>query len=428
MSLSRLQDHFTHFGYEYLETPIIEPADLFLTKAGDEIINHLFTFERGGKQLALRPEFTASAARRYVQGVVRWQFSGAIFQESPQGQYQHLSIGAEFIGLSGAGADAEIIGMAASGLINQGVVPQVIIGHAGLMHHLLQSFQIDELTQRFLLNQRGVLKNQGKTYLLELLNRYLPIQETAVIGEENDSPKTTEEMLRILLGDGIRGTILGGRSRDDIVQRLMRKQHRAANRDQILAAVDFLEGWVAIEDHPKSAFEKIEALVAQDDIACKILNEWRQVVDLLEAYGIEQDKITIKADVERTWDYYTGIVFELVLRGDLVGAGGRYDELILLLGGQENTPAVGFTYYVEPLMKHFDSESDSEKLSLVLIDKRYGVDGVRWAQKLRERGFAVRLMPDGRSDDLRVSDDGQTLYWNNKHYSDVETLIADLKL
>ena len=76
------------YGYERIETPIIQPAELFLTKAGDQIINRLFTFERMGRQLALRPEFTALAAHTYVtrypeapHPVVRWQFSGSIFEE-----------------------------------------------------------------------------------------------------------------------------------------------------------------------------------------------------------------------------------------------------------------------------------------------------------------------------------------------------------
>src|SRR5690606_11335496 len=83
-----LERTMNSFGYTIMEMPVIENADLFLTKAGDQVIEKLFTFERYGQQLALRPEFTAAAAYHYANSgnnaVVRWQFHGAIFEEYTQ--------------------------------------------------------------------------------------------------------------------------------------------------------------------------------------------------------------------------------------------------------------------------------------------------------------------------------------------------------
>ncbi len=94
-----LQYELSLYGYEVIETPMIEPADLFLTRAGDQLITRLFTFERYGQQLALRPEFTAAAAHRYTQShtheVARWQFCGPVFEDNPgRREYQLLSMGA----------------------------------------------------------------------------------------------------------------------------------------------------------------------------------------------------------------------------------------------------------------------------------------------------------------------------------------------
>ncbi|MCA9914473.1 MAG: hypothetical protein KC496_14065, partial [Anaerolineae bacterium] len=50
-----LHEHMAFFGYQEIQLPIIEPAEIFLTRAGDTIIDRLFTFERSGKQRALRP-------------------------------------------------------------------------------------------------------------------------------------------------------------------------------------------------------------------------------------------------------------------------------------------------------------------------------------------------------------------------------------
>ena len=59
-----------------------------------------------------------------------------------------------------------------------------------------------------------------------------------------------------------------------------------------------------------------------------VLDEWRSVIALLDAYGIPASRIQIQPALARNWDYYTGIVFELWSEdGHHLGGGGRYDEL-----------------------------------------------------------------------------------------------------
>ena len=57
--VNQVHQHMSRYGYQHAQVPAIAPADLFLAKAGDQIIMNLFTFDRFGQQLALRPEFTA---------------------------------------------------------------------------------------------------------------------------------------------------------------------------------------------------------------------------------------------------------------------------------------------------------------------------------------------------------------------------------
>ncbi len=52
------------FGFKEAITPHVEPLELLSAKSGDEIRQRMFIFEDLGKrQVALRPEFTASIAR-----------------------------------------------------------------------------------------------------------------------------------------------------------------------------------------------------------------------------------------------------------------------------------------------------------------------------------------------------------------------------
>ncbi|MBC7870685.1 MAG: ATP phosphoribosyltransferase regulatory subunit, partial [Chitinophagaceae bacterium] len=357
----KLQAHMALYGYEIVETPLIEDADLFLTKAGDQVIEKLFTFERQGQQLALRPEFTAAAVYRYLvaglSNTVRWQFSGPVFEDHPaDGSVQHYSIGAEIIGAKGATADAEIIAMATRGLIAHGIDKiQLVIGHVGLMRRLLERFALDARTRRFILQHRDLLKNgeHGKSQLLAQLARYTPMSQNGNgdVSVNDFTQSNTQQMLGILLDATRRAETMGGRTQADIAERLLQKHQQNAEYEQINAALDFLAAWIAIVESPDTALSQAQNFIEDDAEAGRMLAEWREVIFQLRTYGIALEQIIIQPDLARTWDYYTGVVFELrTYNGLQIGGGGRYDELARLIGGEQNIPAVGFAYYVDSLL------------------------------------------------------------------------------
>src|SRR5262245_53570707 len=51
------------FGYEEIDAPVVEHAELFIRKAGEDIVEELYHFTLHDRHLALRPEFTPSLAR-----------------------------------------------------------------------------------------------------------------------------------------------------------------------------------------------------------------------------------------------------------------------------------------------------------------------------------------------------------------------------
>lgn len=54
----------TSFGYQLYDAPVLETEDLYVVKSGEEIRTQLFNFtDKGGRQVALRPEMTPSLAR-----------------------------------------------------------------------------------------------------------------------------------------------------------------------------------------------------------------------------------------------------------------------------------------------------------------------------------------------------------------------------
>lgn len=449
----RFRREFTLYGYETVETPIIEPADLFLTRAGDQVIKKLFTFERYGRQLALRPEFTATAAHRYTQllpsGVVRWQFSGPVFEDTADNaapDYQKLSIGAELIGASGPAADAEILSLAVRGIIRQGISDwQLVVGHTGLLRHLLARYELDNRTERFLLNHAGALRDpaRGKAYILEAFDRallggayaldHLPEQDSDLLGLTETE---THQMLGVLLDATQRGMTMGGRNRHDIARRLLRKRQRFSQRQQVVQALDFLEKWAFIQATPHEAFALLDAMIAEDDAtAQRYLAEWQQTITLLSAYDINPQAVLIQPHVMRDWDYYTGMVFQLRAEdGTQIGGGGRYDELISLVGGQTPVPAVGFAYYLDQLLLHITPPTEGDFVPVAVVFQPDNAhEATRLAHQLRDQQFPVILLPqeiaDSHSHDRVIQIESDAAKLNGVRYPlhPLDTLISELK-
>src|SRR6266566_4734574 len=122
------------FGYQEIVTPIVEHADL-IERVGsdtDAVAKELYRFEdRGGRNLALRPEATAGIVRAYFEGGLnqgpqpsRLFLIGPMFRyDRPQkGRYrQFFQFDIEAIGGASAALDAEIIELAGSWLREVGL-------------------------------------------------------------------------------------------------------------------------------------------------------------------------------------------------------------------------------------------------------------------------------------------------------------------
>lgn len=405
----KLQIFLERFGYQLIEVPTLEPASLFLTKAGDQIIERLVTFDHRGHLFALRPEFTASAAYRYlVEGhrdVARWQCSGPIFENRTQGAsstgypFQRHSLGAELIGFPGAFADAEIIALAVLGLVEQGLRDyRLTLGHVGLTRHLMRRFQLDDRALRFLLKQRADLYEAAITRdeIIEKLNRYLAVEnrDAATFSDAPPVPAMTTEMLSSVLSNSRRSQTLGGRTQQDIARRLLEKERRAASRSQIIAALDFLIEWMAIRGPLESTYTQLTAYLSPDDeIGQQMLSHWSQVISFLKQYGIPEESIELEPDLVRSWDYYNGMVFELsTSSGTALAGGGRYDDLAQLLGAPEPVPAVGFVYEMDAVNTVLNRHDHTVFTGVSMVGS--GQVLIHWSQALRQAGISVSVLPE----------------------------------
>jgi histidyl-tRNA synthetase len=123
---SSLSARAQRYGYGRIDTPVFEDADVFLRTVGDEtdiVEKEMYLFEdRGGQQLALRPEGTAAVCRAYIEhGLHNQPLPLRLFYYAPMfrydrpqaGRYRQLQqFGVEAIGDSDAALDLEVIELA----------------------------------------------------------------------------------------------------------------------------------------------------------------------------------------------------------------------------------------------------------------------------------------------------------------------------
>jgi histidyl-tRNA synthetase len=125
------------------------------------------------------------------------------------------------------------------------------------------------------------------------------------------------------------------------------------------------------------------------------LDNFISVAGLLEKLGCGY---SIDMASGKGFEYYTGIIFHLYCGQQLMGGGGRYDNLIPQMGGRD-TAAAGFALYMDSLMELIEQDNLAEQTKgrvLVRIETGAEKEGFDIAALLREAGFIVELALNGQ--------------------------------
>jgi histidyl-tRNA synthetase len=129
------------------------------------------------------------------------------------------------------------------------------------------------------------------------------------------------------------------------------------------------------------------------------LKDFINVTTLLDDLGCSY-KIDIAAI--HGFEYYTGVCFQFLAAGEKIGGGGRYDNLVPLMNG-ENIPACGFALYMDPLMKLLTPGEKKKGESAILVKGKELTTGIAKmcftiAESLRDAGYPAELDFTGRKE------------------------------
>ena len=359
--ISTALQYLSKTGYQQVETPIIEDSDLFARKGGGELMGLVCTFsDARGQRVSLRPEFTSSIIRLYIEQnnkqdtETKWSYAGPVFRYRSYGQMvldQFTQVGGEIIGDKGANTDSELICTAYNGLKKLGVKnPKIKIGDAKSLSRFFNTFEISDAAKQFIKSNLGNIRS-GSTdqkQLVELaLDSGLTNEEGRVAGTDAGSKTLLE--LEELAKDQINKP-LGRRTPTEIITRLESKGSVATDKNEFSRAVDFASKMVSINGDSNNSLDSADQLINIAGLDSKFFDPLKSLLLDLENKGLPSENIILDFGMVRGISYYTGMIFELTSENDSIslGGGGRYDKLAANLGGA-NSNALGFAYNIDAI-------------------------------------------------------------------------------
>ncbi len=404
--LSQLNAVLISHGYQSIDLPLLEHRDLYVRKLGEELAGKIYEFTFHGRDLVLRPEWTASVLRAYISKMtdaplpLRLRYSGPVFRyERPQrGTWrQFTQLGVESIGATTPRADAEVLGMACAGLHAAGVVGyRITLGHIGIIRSLLGSLGVSERTRSVLTWSLERMRARGVDAVRDaLLNEIEGEREgfDTTILDGLDDTQAEGLLLHTLRSIGV-NLQFGTRPPEEIVQRLVRTMRRTDQRTTIERAISFLAELSIIRGAPLPTLHALRAVVSRYALPDPGFDELQSLIETLPLHNVPLDVVTLDFGLGRGLHYYTGMMFEIDdASGMQLCGGGRYDELVTALGGKHAVPAVGFAYGVErvvlasqapvlPLLRH---------ITLVCEGSDVYPYALSVATALRQQGYPVAL-------------------------------------
>lgn len=119
------------------------------------------------------------------------------------------------------------------------------------------------------------------------------------------------------------------------------------------------------------------------------------------ALGVPEKAIQFEPTLARGLDYYTGMIFEVVLPEYELGSfggGGRYDNLIKQLGGID-TPAVGIAFGFDRMVEAAQAlnlvprVAQTARVLVTIFSEDTMINSLSFASKLRRTNIATEVMP-----------------------------------
>jgi ATP phosphoribosyltransferase regulatory subunit len=351
---------FERAGFDHIAPDIIQPADIFLDRSGEDIRARTFVFtDPDGNELCLRPDLTVPTCRYHLshapKAEARYCYLGQAFRFpdeklSPQ---EFTQAGIEwFGGKDSVVEEARVLKLAISALDATGLTKmKVITGDLGLFNALLDGMPMPSRWRRKL--QHQFWRPEAFRALIKYYSSGNGRHRTS-ISQTIDALATMDavNVVNAALYDSAIPHV-GDRSVADIAARLTEKFRDRSEKPLDGAMVEAIDAFLAIEGTMTDVVLQFRKISGGSAFAAAIANFERRI-ETLEDMGLNPRRFYFDANFGRELEYYTGFVFQIESsvgnHAVTVAGGGRYDDLLGDLGAPQKTPAVGCAIHTERVM------------------------------------------------------------------------------
>jgi ATP phosphoribosyltransferase regulatory subunit len=356
-----LLDVFQTYGAERIEPAIVQPADAFLDRMGEDLRRRTYVFTGpDGTELCLRPDLTIPTCQAYLARVpaadraAKLCYAGPVFRhdpKSPDRPGQSYQAGVENItAVNPAAADAEALILTENALARTGLKNvDVTIGDLGIFSGLLEALGLN--TQWAERLRRHVWR---PAYLAQLLKRLTGEATSANAFLAHVGALPPEEARAVLRDALALGGIrpIGTRTIEEITERFLEQAADASSARLPRATADLIAAYLKVKAPALESVETLKKLARAAGVSLDApIGALERRLGLITRHGFPLTRATFAAEFGRNMEYYTGFVFEFRASGveKPVAGGGRYDNLLTALGAPKPVPAVGLAVFAERL-------------------------------------------------------------------------------
>ena len=348
---------FKRAEFEQIAPDIIQPADIFLERSGEDIRSRTFVFsDPEGRELCLRPDLTVPACRFHLSHAkkpekeARYSYLGPAFRFpdeklSPQ---EFTQAGLEWFGGKNAIAvEVRMLALAVAAVKATGApAPKITIGDVGLFAALLADTPMPDRWRRRLQHQfwrpeafRNLLLSfssasaKSRTSISDVIDALDPTAPEDVVSHWMAQHHLPAQ---------------GSRTVDEVVERLTAKLADRSQTPLSASAVAAIENYLKLSGKAATSGSKLGKVAAGENYV-RAIASFNARLTALSKHGLSAKNIDFSASFGREIEYYTGFVFQLEVKGVVVAGGGRYDNMLSDLGAKAPIPAFGFAIHTERL-------------------------------------------------------------------------------
>ena len=142
------------------------------------------------------------------------------------------------------------------------------------------------------------------------------------------------------------GSFFAGRSLEEITDRLRKKGESYSLKPLSDSTKKLITEFLSIKDTPSLAISGLRKLCKSlDRSLLNKIDEVEKRFEIINSNGVDFNNAIFGAEKGRDVEYYSGFLYDFAWSNNnesiYIGGGGRYDDLIKLLGSENRIPAVG---------------------------------------------------------------------------------------